>query len=260
MPPRYGYDFSNYGGFAPYVSAGARRAKADKRIAALTKKGRALAPVRLEKTTIAKTFWGKAWCKNLESYSDFSNRLPRGRSYLRSGAVIDLQIAPGAVTALVEGSSLYEISIAIDALPAARWNELRAACAGKIDSMVALLQGKIATSIIEQVTDRARGLFPAPKQIKMTCSCPDGAYMCKHIAAALYGVGARLDASPELFFVLRKVDPMDLLSGLGSEGKPREKPKKALASDDLSAIFGIDLDDEPAPPAKKRRAATTKRP
>jgi uncharacterized Zn finger protein len=249
---RYAFDYG-YGGFPPHVTVGERRAQADKRIAALTKKGRTLSPVRLETSAIAKTFWGKAWCKNLESYSDFSNRLPRGRSYVRSGAVIDLQIGAGSITALVEGSSLYEIAIGIDALPAPRWAALRTACAGQIDSMVALLQGTIATPVIALVTDHEKGLFPSPKQIRMNCSCPDGAYMCKHLAAALYGVGARLDEKPDLFFVLRKVDPMDLLSGLGAKAEARAKPKKALRASDLSDVFGIEL-DEPQKASKKKAA------
>jgi uncharacterized Zn finger protein len=61
--------------------------------------------------TVARTFWGEAWCENLERYSDFANRLPRGRTYVRNGSVVDLRIAPGAVTALVSGSDLYEVEM-----------------------------------------------------------------------------------------------------------------------------------------------------
>jgi uncharacterized Zn finger protein len=212
------------------------------RAAELAKKG-STSPVRVEGTRIAKTFWGRAWCENLESYSDFSNRLPRGRTYVRSGAVVDLQIAPGKVEARVMGTSLYRVTVAIDPVRGPAWKELCAECGGKIASVVELLRGKVAPAVLEVVTRRERGLFPSPREIHMDCSCPDGAVMCKHVAAALYGVGARLDEEPGLFFVLRKVDPMDLVGALAP---PAAKPRKTVAAEELSSIFGIELDELPA--------------
>src|SRR5262249_19784028 len=159
-----------------------------------------------------KTFWGKAWCANLEAYSDYANRLPRGRTYVRNGSVIDLQIEPGAVRALGGGSEVYERDGGIAARPARRGRPAaaarpgRAACAGRIDSVVELLAGKLAQGVMDRLCSRERGLFPAPSDIDFTCSCPDSARMCKHVAAVLYGIGARLDERPELLFLLRKVD------------------------------------------------------
>lgn len=88
------------------------------------KKGADLSPVALEGRTIAKTFWGKAWCENIESYRDYAYRLERGRSYVRSGAVIDLKISEGAISALVigSGSNPYKISIRIDKMKKAAWD------------------------------------------------------------------------------------------------------------------------------------------
>src|SRR3990172_9218616 len=205
-----------YGGWAPYVTVAERRKQAAKKVAALQKKGKAISPVRIEGRAIARTFWGKAWCDNLEAYSDFSNRLPRGRTYVRNGSVIDLQIGKGEITALVSGSSIYSVKVAIRPLERNRWKALIEACSGQIDSWVELLQGKFARGVMEIITCKQRGLFPSPKQISMDCSCPDGAIMCKHVAAVLYGVGARLDEKPELFFQLRNVDHADLITAAGA--------------------------------------------
>jgi uncharacterized Zn finger protein len=238
---RYGW---YYDGWAPYVSVAERRQQAATKTAALRKKGKAISPVQIEGRTIARTFWGKAWCDNLESYSDFSNRLPRGRAYVRNGSVIDLQIARGEILALVSGSSIYTVKISIRALDPPRWKTIIDHCSGQIDSLVELLQGRFSRGVMEIITSKERGLFPAPQQIAMDCSCPDGAVMCKHVAAVLYGVGARLDESPELFFRLRNVDHAELITAAGTATAVTRtgKPDKVLKSADLAGIFGIDVD------------------
>lgn len=235
--------------FRPYVSVAQRRAQAAREVAKRIQKGQTVSPVRIEGRKIATTFWGEAWCTNLESYSDFENRLPRGRTYVRNGSVVDLKIDKGRIKSLVSGSELYEIQIDITALPKQYWLALKQQCAGKIGTLVELLQGKLSKAVMETVTDRNRGLFPKPQEIKMRCSCPDYAGMCKHVAATMYGVGNRLDSSPELLFLLRAVDHRELIEqaiptapiGSGS-GAP------TIASDELGAIFDIEIDD--APPAK----------
>lgn len=236
--------YYSYGSFAPYVSVAKRKLQAAKKIKALQKKGRSINPVQLEGRAIAKTFWGKSWCSNLEAYSDFENRLPRGRSYLRNGSVLDLQIGKGKVTALVNGSSLYTVEISIKPLEKNHWQSLIKECSGQIDSLVELLQGRFSKAVMGVITDKQKGLFPSPKQIEMDCSCPDGAVMCKHVAAALYGVGARLDEKPELFFELRHVDHLELIAagttGITTSGVTTDR---VLKSENLSDIFGIDIDD-----------------
>lgn len=231
-------------GFAPYVSVAKRRKNAQKIVTAMKKKGQTLRPVIVEGRTIAKTFWGKAWCQHLESYSDYENRLPRGRTYVRNGSVIDLQMTGGEINALVSGSSVYKVSISIMAVAKNRWNNIIDACSGKIDSLIELLQGKLSNGIMTLVTHRELGLFPNPKEIKMSCSCPDWADMCKHIAAVLYGVGARLDEKPEELFVLRQADHTQLIAGapIGAAiaGKDNQ-PTPVLAGEDLGALFGIEL-------------------
>jgi uncharacterized Zn finger protein len=236
-----------YYGFRPYVPVAQRRAKAAAYAAKLAKKEkRPLAPVKLEGRTIAASFWGKAWCENLERYSDFENRLPRGRSYVRNGSVIDLQIKHGEVRAIVSGSEVYRVSIDIKTLSAAVWARIKKDCARTIDSLMDLLQGRFDQGIMQRLSQRDGGLFPQPKEIKMNCTCPDWAGMCKHVAATLYGVGARLDKAPELLFTLRDVDHLELISQAIAAENLNEalegRAEVALAKSDLGEIFGIDLD------------------
>src|SRR6266567_3969458 len=222
-------------GYRPYVPVAQRRANARRKLEKLAKKGQKISPVEINGRTIASTFWGKAWCDNLESYSDFSNRLPRGRTYVRNGSVLDLQIEPGKVTSLVSGSELYRIAITIKPLTAGIWKTVKAKCGQQIGSLVELLQGNLSKSVMEIVTGRESGLFPAPKEIEMACSCPDWAGMCKHVAATLYGVGSRLDYQPELLFKLRGVDHMELIAQAGSSViKPGAGQKKTIAANDLA--------------------------
>ena len=189
--------------FRPYVSVAERRRQAAQTAKKMAKGGRTLSPVQLTGRAIARTFWGKSWCANLESYSDYANRLPRGRSYVRNGSVIDLRLDAGKVSALVQGSSLYKIEIGITALPRKAWEQFTSRCAGKVTNLLDLLQGRLSKEILQEIATPGTSLFPAPKEIKLSCSCPDWADMCKHVAAVLYGVGARLDEKPELFFTLQ---------------------------------------------------------
>lgn len=264
---RYGYGYGGGYGWKPYVSVAERRRKAAKKLASLQKKGLDVQPVSIAGNKIAKTFWGVAWCDHLESFSDYSNRLPRGRTYVRNGSVCHLAIAQGSIDARVSGSELYTVKIQITKLPAAKWKVIKQQSAGKIGSLLELLQGKLSDQVMRIVTDRKEGLFPLPKEISFKCDCPDWAGMCKHIAAVMYGVGARLDASPELLFTLRGVDHQELiavdaeaaLSTATTSGK-----SKQLAASDLSDVFGIDLtstdEASPAasPPKKRKRVATEK--
>jgi len=250
----YGY------GFRPYVPVAQRRADAARQMAKLAKKGHAISPVRIEGREIASTFWGKAWCENLESYSDFENRLPRGRTYVRNGSVVDLQIKPGKVTARVSGSSLYNIDNKIKPLSKPHWQTISSQCAGKIASVLELLQGRLSRGVMEVITHRDNGLFPKPSEISLDCSCPDWADMCKHVAAALYGVGARLDEKPELLFVLRQVDHMELIeqAAAGQVLTPDvSSDKKTIAEGDLAEVFGIEVDSTKASRALSAPAAGT---
>lgn len=238
----------------PYVSAAERRAKAERAAARSRKRGKTLSPVRIAGQVIARTFWGKAWCDNMERYSDFSNRLPRGRSYVRNGSVIDLQIAAGEVKAQVVGSRLYTSTVRVAAVTAARWKSITADCAGSIDSLVELLQGRFSKGVMERICRPGTGLFPAPKEIAFNCSCPDWAAMCKHVAAVLYGIGARLDSQPELVFTLRRVDAKDLVARAGANlplAKQAPAAGRLLDGAKLAEVFGIEMAESAAPVSGK---------
>jgi len=254
-------------GWKRYVPVTVRRKKAARAASRASRSGTALSPVPPSRGAIAKTFWGKAWCGNLERYGDFANRLPRGRTYVRNGSVIDLAITPGQVTAQVMGSLLYRVQLRVAKLPASRWKGIALDCAGSIDSMVALLQGRLSGSVMQRLCRAGDGLFPAPGEIEFSCSCPDRASVCKHVAAVLYGIGARLDQQPELLFELRQVDGGDLLAQVGT-GRPasRKSPPKSRLLDvaSLDAIFGIELagmpGEAPARTAAAPAAVATRKP
>ncbi|MEA1926940.1 MAG: helix-turn-helix domain-containing protein [Candidatus Auribacterota bacterium] len=250
-------------GWPPYISVGERRANARRKVAQMRKQGRVIRPIEIQGRKIARSFWGDAWCKHLEKFSDYANRLPRGRSYLRHGAVCHLEISRGLVKAMVIGTRIYNVKIKISKLPKKKWEEVKEQCVGRVGSLLELLQGSLSRSVMEVVTDRDRGLFPLPREIKMGCDCPDWAVMCKHVSAVLYGVGARLDEAPELLFLLRGVDHQELISSraaIDATIKAGEKTgRRKIDEGELADVFGIDLAEEetvdviPPEPQKRRR-------
>jgi uncharacterized Zn finger protein len=256
------FDYFEYG-WRPYVSAAQRRLKALREIEKRKKKGQVISPVTIEGRTIAKTFWGKSWCANLERYSDYANRLPRGRTYVRNGSVVDLKIKPGLIEALVSGSELYEVTLKIAPVGKQHWKSICQDCSGAIESLIELLQGRLSKAVMERICKEKVGLFPSPSEIKLDCSCPDWAGMCKHVAAVLYGVGARFDHQPELLFRLRDVDEKELIAKAGTAlpaAKRAPSAEKVLAAEDLADVFGLDmassteLDKPPKHVAIKRKS------
>jgi len=244
----------SYQGWGKYVPVATRRAQAQKKVNQLKKKGKKIYPVVIEGKVIAKTFWGKGWCEHLEQFSDFANRLPRGRTYARNGSVCHLDIKKGEVEAIVSGSSLYHIHIKIKPFAQHKWDKIQKQCAGKIGSILELLQGQLSDGVMKVVTDAQNGLFPHPSEIDLGCDCPDWATMCKHVAAVLYGIGARLDEHPELLFLLRGVDHADLITDLTIPTKPDNRRK---IKGDLTNLFGIELDETSKPNTTKPTPKTT---
>ena len=242
----------------------ARRARAMKKMEKLRKKGLEVKPVEIEGRKIARTFWGQAWCDHLESFSDYENRLPRGRTYVRNGSVCHLEIAGGRIDAMVNGSELYTVKVSITTLPRSKWKRVKNRCAGQIGSLLELLQGRLSTHVMSVVTDRNEGLFPLPGEISLKCSCPDWAVMCKHVAAVLYGVGARLDREPELLFLLRGVDHEELIGaevGVTAATAGKKGGRRRISDDELSDVFGIEMTEDAAPGAKpppRRKTAAPK--
>lgn len=220
----------------------ARRQKAAREARRFAKAGQQMSPVAIDGRAIVQSFWGKAWCTNLESYRDFENRLPRGRTYVRSGAVLDLRIAAGKITALVCGTDLYNVAIVIKPLAPAQWGRIKTRCAGNVGSIIELLEGRLSERVMQIITHRDDGLFPKPAEIRMQCSCPDWATMCKHVAAVMYGVGARLDREPELLFTLRNIDHAELIAQAADLAVNRKTASRKTLSDAvLGDVFGIDL-------------------
>src|SRR4051794_2576948 len=243
--------------WSDYVSIGEKRRQVQQTLTKLMKQGQSVAPVTIDGRKIANSFWGQSWCTNLERYSDYAYRLPRGRSYVRNGFVFNLQIAKGEITGRVSGSDLYSVKIVMAPVKTARWKSICCDCAGTIESLVELLQGRLAKGVMDRVCREGDGLFPSPKEIKLACSCPDWADMCKHVAAALYGVGARLDEKPQLLFVLRDVDENELLASTGQDlalTRAARSAAKVLDDTDVAALFGLEMvetanSDTPTPTA-----------
>lgn len=226
-----------------------KKAKAQKGLQKLIKENPEAEPVIIEGRTLARTWWGKAWNANLESYADYSNRIGRGKSYVKSNTVLDLRITKGRVDALVQGSRSkpYKVEISIDTLSDDKWVQITSLCNHQIDSLEQLVEGKFPKALEVLFQDRKYGLFPSPKEIQFDCSCPDWASMCKHVAAVLYGVGARLDQNPMLFFELRHLDGGELVkksmeakleSMLKNAGK---KSEREIQAEELEGLFGLDV-------------------
>lgn len=243
-------------GYPEYVPVGEKRARNRSAAAKLREKKQSASPVIIEGRSIARTWWGKSWNANLERYADYSNRIGRGRSYVRHGAVLDLSIEPGVVNALVQGSRAkpYEVSVNIEPLSEAVWERLRTFALTQLDSMSDLLAGKFPESVQDAFFARGDGLFPTPDEIDFRCSCPDWASMCKHVAAVLYGIGNRLDKAPELLFSLRRVSMEELVERAVDDTAETllDKARTAAAEDvlddaDLGDVFGIELSDADAP-------------
>ncbi|MCI5066359.1 hypothetical protein MRY87_11605 [bacterium] len=243
-----------YSRFPKYKTVGEKKADAERKLRQLQKKDPDISPVRIEGKKIANSWWAEAWNGNLESYSDYDNRLARGKSYARHGFILDLKIDAGTISALVMGSgrSPYKVHIEIATLKKSVWNAITTRAQHELGGIAELLRGDFPESLSELFTEKKKGLFPSPKEISLDCSCPDWAEMCKHVAATLYGVGARLDTEPELFFTLRGVNLEELASSalkaekasLIAKASAAESDRILEASDsDLSSLFQIDFSE-----------------
>jgi uncharacterized Zn finger protein len=241
----------------PYVSVAKRQANAQKAMAARAKKGLRVDPVAATGRKIATTYWGIRWCEAMEADADIENRIPRGRTYVRNGSVVHLEITRGEVKAVVSGSELYDVSVKVKELSAARKSALRAAC-GEGISALALLQGKLDDAVLRVLAAPGTGMVPESGDFTMRCSCPDYARCCKHVAAVLYGVGARLDRDPALLFTLRGADMNEFVSAVGAVVGTKRSAK--AIDDDLAATFGIELDEPVAKPAAVAKPTLIKKP
>lgn len=234
-------------GYFEYVPVAKKKENAQKALVKLQKKNSGVKPVVITGNKIAKTWWGIAWNKNLESYADYDNRIDRGRAYVRNGFVLDLRIEPEHVTAIVAGSERnpYNVKIDVTALSKSKWETITELCGRSIAGIDQLVQGKFPKELETLFTQKGDGLFPSPKEIKFSCDCPDWAHMCKHVSAALYAVGARLDEDPTLFFKLRNIEIEALIKKSIEEKmenmlKNSDKQTRRVIKDaDIGGLFGI---------------------
>ncbi|MCI9337038.1 MAG: hypothetical protein HFH93_05770 [Lachnospiraceae bacterium] len=210
------------------------------------KKGNQLEPVTVQGRNIVQNWWGRAWCENLEQYADYESRLDRGKRYVRAGAVLDLKIQKGKILARVQGTRKvpYKVEIRISPLSEEKCQSIIEKCGSKIENMEELLNGNFPVQM-QELFQGKDGLFPTPREISFQCSCPDWALLCKHVAAALYGVGVRLDEQPLLFFELRGIEIGRFIdvtianrveAMLANEGRPSSR---IIEGEDLGALFGV---------------------
>mgnify|MGYP002856125409 CR=1 FL=1 len=206
-------------------------------------------PVIIEKgaRTICKSWWGKAWCQNLERYADWENRIARGKDYVKHNTLVDLQINGGKISAKVQGAawSPYEINIMIDPISEKQCQEISKEAAGEIKDIESLIAGKFPKNL-KDLFFKEEGLFPSPKEIHFGCSCPDYAKMCKHIVAALYGIGVRLDSNPLYFFQMRGIDVDLFIAKVVGDGvesmleNANVKSERIIQNADLLRIFSVE--------------------
>ena len=238
------YDDYDFGKFNP-ISISELKKNIEKSLA----NDKEYEPICVESSSrkkICTSWWGEAWCKNLERYADYDSRIGRGRSYVRNGAVIDLKIKGGKINARVQGSRSkpYKIKINIDALSEKQRIKIEKQASGKIQDLESLIYGNFPEDLKELFFQKG-GLFPSPEEIHFDCTCPDWADMCKHVAAALYGVGVRLDSNPLYFFQMRGIDIESFVDKVVAgkvqsmlDNADKESPR-ILKDADLLQIFNL---------------------
>ncbi|MBO4336878.1 MAG: hypothetical protein J5842_02240 [Lachnospiraceae bacterium] len=212
------------------------------------KKGKDYEPVicRNKRGALCNSWWGQAWCDNLERYADYASRLDRGRSYVRSGTIIDLKIDGGKVTAKVQGRrrTPYKVEVRVGRLSEENCQKIIDRCIRRIESLETLAKGEFPEELKELFTEDG-ALFPTPKEISFSCSCPDWAMMCKHVAAVMYGIGLRFDENPFYFFKLRGIDPDRFIDVAVENRVERMLANADVVSDriiedaDFTELFGV---------------------
>lgn len=211
-------------------------AQARRELIELKSAGEEVRPVVGTTRKLAAHFWGSAWMKHLALCESGGWSLSAGRTLLRHGCVLDLQLEAGLIRARVMEERLHDVEIALDPLDGERLEELRTICSGKIDSLVPLLEGTLDDALLATLCNAETGLLPEPGAWHMSCTCPDWSEPCPHAAAAIYAAGILIDAEPSLLFRLRQVSPEDLLQS------PAEKAAESdFDLEQLARTFRIEL-------------------
>ena len=163
------------------------------------------------------TWWGKAWVDALEQRARLDpNRLPRGRTYARTGAVGELEVRAGEIVAAVQGSRAkpYRVTVRVRTYSEKEWDRTLATLASQVGHLAALLDGEMPPGVADDLAAAKIDLLPVAGEVQPRCSCPDWAEPCKHSAAVCYLVADTLDADPFLLFLMRGRDRDPLLAGL----------------------------------------------
>ncbi len=230
-----------------YETKAEKRRRIGEKLERLRKTDPNIAPLTIEGNTLAKSWWGKAWGKNLESYADYKSRLSRGKNYVKQGAILDLKIEEGKVNSKISGSGskIYDCEIHIERLSDERLKKILEHCQNKISTLDALLTGDFSEELLELFQDKSYGLFPSPDEISFRCDCPDVANICKHVAATLYAIGTKFDDDPMFFFELRQIESENLIQKsvekklenmLEHVGK---KTSRTMDASKISDVFGL---------------------
>ena len=224
--------------FQPRLKAADLKKLAAMRLAELQAEGQELHPVVNSSRKLATHFWGSAWMKQLALCESGGMCLAPGRTLLRHGCVLDMRISRGCITALVSADELYEVELHLTPLEGEQLESLTLSCGNHINSLLSLLEGKVDTSVLEQLCHPENGILPTPQDWKMHCTCPDWAEPCPHAAAAIYAAGCLIDADPKLLFTLRSIEPDALLAPTAQSIE--------IDTNKLASMFGIDIDLNPA--------------
>jgi len=209
---------------------------------------------RSARGAIGRSWWSRRFLEVLESFA-LGTRLTRGRSYARAGQVLRLDIAPGRVTAEVQGSRPrpYEVSIALAAFPPALWSQVEAELAGQAFFSARLLAGDLPDELEELFAAVGAPLFPGTvDELTQRCNCPDFAVPCKHLAVTFYLLAEAFDADPFELLHWRGRSRADLLDRL--RARRAEATGAAVTAPLPSTVDRNGSDVDVLPPAGAARA------
>ncbi|MEV6693956.1 SWIM zinc finger family protein [Micromonospora sp. NPDC051196] len=187
---------------------------------------------RSSRGAIGVSWWSRRFVEVLESFA-LGTRLTRGRSYARAGQVVRLDIAPGMVSAAVQGSRPrpYQVHIALPPFPRQLWDRIEAELAAQAFFSARLLAGDLPAELEELFTDVGAPLFPATvTELEQRCSCPDAAVPCKHLAATFYLLAEAFDADPFALLHWRGRSRDDLLDRLRELRSAGTEPGTAVGT------------------------------
>lgn len=171
---------------------------------------------RSTRGAIGESWWSRRFVDVLESFA-LGTRLTRGRSYARAGQVLAIDVAPGVVTAEVQGSrpKPYRVKIGLRPFPKPVWRRIEETLSAQALYSARLLAGDLPPELEQVFAEVGAPLFPTGiGDLDLTCNCPDYAVPCKHLAATFYLLAEAFDADPFRILHWRGRDRAGLLARL----------------------------------------------